>query len=307
MAEKRVLHINKIIEDYLHSPEYRQLRTNHPLVRLEVDLQEELFNIKGSPVQLSKALMNLINNAFEANLVDGIVRISTRNGYLDQPREGYERIDEGEYVILTVSDTGVGIGAEDLSKIFEPFFTKKKLGRSGTGLGMTLIWSAVKDHGGFLDIRSAEGRGTTFEIYFPATRQEVSAKEPLFKLEDCRGTERVLVVDDVPEQREIASLMLRKLGYTIAVVASGEAAIEYLKENKVDILVLDMIMAPGIDGCETYSRIIQDHPGQRAIIASGFSESERVKEAQRLGAGEYVKKPYTMEKVARALRAELDR
>jgi signal transduction histidine kinase len=307
MAEKRVLHINKIIEDYLHSPEYQLLRTNHPLVRLEVDLQEELFNIKGSPVQLSKALMNLLNNAFEANLVDGIVRISTRNGYLDQPREGYERIDEGEYVILTVSDTGVGIGAEDLSKIFEPFFTKKKLGRSGTGLGMTLIWSAVKDHGGFLDIRSAEGRGTTFEIYFPATRQEVSAKEPLFKLEDCRGTERVLVVDDVPEQREIASLMLRKLGYTIAVVASGEAAIEYLKENKVDILVLDMIMAPGIDGCETYSRIIQDHPGQRAIIASGFSESERVKEAQRLGAGEYVKKPYTMEKVARALRAELDR
>jgi signal transduction histidine kinase len=307
MAEKKVININRIIDDYLHSPEYLQLRSNRPLVRLEVDLQEELFNIKGSPVQLSKALMNLINNAFEANLVDGTVQISTRNGYLDQPREGYERISEGEYVILTVSDTGIGIDAEDLSKIFEPFFTKKKLGRSGTGLGMTLIWSAVKDHGGFLDIRSAEGRGSTFEIYFPATRQEVSAKEPLFTLEDCRGTESVLVVDDSPEQRNIASMMLRKLGYTVLAVASGEAAVEYLQDKKVDILVLDMIMAPGIDGCETYSRIVKDHPGQKAIIASGYSESERVTEAQRLGAGEYIKKPYTLDRVARALRAELNR
>lgn len=307
MAEKKVLNINKIIDDYLHSPEHEQLQANYPLVQLEVDLQEELLNIKGSPVQLSKALMNLLNNAFEANLVDGAVKISTRNGYLDQPREGYERINEGEYVILTVSDTGIGIAAEDLSKIFEPFFTKKKLGRSGTGLGMTLIWSAVKDHEGFLDIRSAEGSGSTFEIYFPATRHEVSSKEPLFTLEDCRGTESVLVVDDIPEQRDIASMMLQKLGYTVLAVASGEAAVEYLQDKKVDILVLDMIMAPGIDGCETYNRIIKDHPRQKAIVASGFSESERVKEAQRLGAGEYIKKPYTLDKVARALRAELDR
>jgi signal transduction histidine kinase/CheY-like chemotaxis protein len=307
MAEKKVININKIIDDYLHSPEHLQLQANQPLIRLEVDLQEELFNINGSPVQLSKALMNLLNNAFEANLVDGAVKISTRNCYLDQPREGYERISEGEYVILTVSDTGIGIDAEDLSKIFEPFYTKKKLGRSGTGLGMTLIWSAVKEHEGFLDIRSAEGRGSTFEIYFPATRQEVSAKEPLFTLEDCRGTESVLVVDDIPEQREIAAMMLRKLGYTVLAAASGEAAVEYLQDKKVDILVLDMIMAPGIDGCETYNRIIKDHPGQKAIIASGFSESERVKEAQRLWAGEYIKKPYTLDKFARALRAELDR
>ncbi|OIP88511.1 MAG: hypothetical protein AUK26_13550 [Syntrophaceae bacterium CG2_30_58_14] len=307
MAEKKVVNINKTIDDYLNSPEYRQLRANRPLVRLETDLQEELLNIKGAPIHLAKTLMNLVNNAFEANLVEGTVRIATRNSYLDQPREGYERINEGEYVILTVSDTGIGISAEDVSKIFEPFYTKKKLGRSGTGLGMTLIWSAVKDHGGFLDIRSAEGRGTTFDIYFPATRQEVSAKESLFTLEDCRGTESVLVVDDIPEQRDIASMMLRKLGYTALAVASGEAAVEYLQDKKADILVLDMIMAPGIDGCETYNRIVKNHPGQKAIIASGYSESERVMEAQRLGAGEYIKKPYTLDKIARALRTELNR
>ena len=131
--------------------------------------------------------------------------------------------------------------------------------------------------------------------------------ESLFKLEDCLGSERVLVVDDITEQREIACLMLQKLGYEVITVASGEAAVEYLASEKVDILVLDMIMEPGMDGCETYRRIVEGHPNQKAIIASGFSESERVVEAQRLGAGGYIRKPYTLDRLARALRKELDR
>ena len=307
MAEKRVVNINQIISDYLHSPEYQQLLINHPQVRPEIDLQPGLLNVNGAPVHLSKAIMNLVNNAFEANLVEGTVKISTWNCYMDQPREAYERIDEGEYVVLSVSDTGVGIDAADLRKIFQPFFTKKKLGRSGTGLGMTLVWSTLKDHGGFIDIRSAEGRGSTFDLYLPATRQKVSEETPLFTLEDCQGTESVLVVDDMPAQREIASIMLQKLGYTVFSVASGEEAVDYLHHNKIDILVLDMIMEPGIDGCETYRRILKDHPVQKAVIASGFSESERVREAQRLGAGGYIKKPYTLENIACVLRAELDR
>jgi signal transduction histidine kinase/CheY-like chemotaxis protein len=307
MAEKRVIGLNAIVSEYLRSPEHQRLRASHPQVSLTVDLQEELLNIRGAPVHLAKALMNLVNNAFEANLVEGSVRIATRNGYLDQPREGYEKISEGEYAILTVEDTGIGIDGADIGKIFEPFYTKKKLGRSGTGLGMTLIWSAVKDHGGFLDVQSAEGRGTTFDLYFPATREEAAAGVPPVALEDCRGHETVLVVDDIAAQREIASLMLAKLGYSVRAVESGEVAIEYLRSHAADILVLDMIMAPGIDGLETYRRILEVHPGQKAIIASGFSESERVREAQRLGAGEYVRKPYTLDRIARALRAELDR
>jgi CheY-like chemotaxis protein len=226
---------------------------------------------------------------------------------VDGPLEVYEEIDEGEYAVLSVEDTGVGIDAEDMKKIFEPFYTKKKLGRSGTGLGMTMIWSAVKDHDGFLDVRSTEGRGTTFDLYFPVTRQPLSDREQPFTLEDFRGTESVLVVDDIREQRDIATIMLQKLGYRVHAVESGEAAVDYLQNEKADILVIDMIMEPGIDGCETYRRILQDHPVQKAIIASGFSESERVREAQRLGAGPYIKKPYTLEKIARTLREELDR
>ncbi len=307
MAEMKIVNLNQIVTDYLGSPEYRQLLSNHPQVRPEADLDKMLLNIKGSAFHLSKVLMNLLHNACEANLVDGVVKITTQNRYLDRPFDGYEQIREGEYVVLCVADSGIGINPEDLKKIFEPFYTKKKLGRSGTGLGMTLVWATVKEHGGFIDIQTEEGRGAAISLYFPVTRDLPEETEPDFSLEDCRGNERILVVDDVPEQREIAALMLRKLGYSVQTAASGEEAIEHLRDDTVDILVLDMIMDPGIDGCETYRRIIAMHPDQKAVIASGFTESDRVREAQRLGAGSYIKKPYSMLLIARTIRSELDR
>ena len=305
-GEKEIVNLNDVVNEYLHSPEYKELLSRHARVHTEVDLQADLLNIEGSSVHLSKALMNLLHNAFEAILIEGTVRISTYNRYLDQPLKAHERIPEGEYAVLSVADTGTGIHKDDLDRIFEPFFTKKKLGRSGTGLGMTLVWSTMRDSGGFIDVQTEEGRGSTFELYFPATRQEAPEKEKPFYLEDCLGSEKVLVIDDIPEQREIAEVMLRKLGYNVRTAAGGEAAIEYLRREKVDILILDMIMDPGIDGCETYRRILEIHPRQKAIIASGFSESERVREAQRLGAGPYIRKPYSFEKIARAVRIELD-
>ena len=132
--------------------------------------------------------------------------------------------------------------------------------------------------------------------------------ESLVSIDDYRGKgESILVVDDVEEQREIASRILRKLGYSVRSVSSGEEAVDYLKENSADLLVLDMIMDPGIDGLETYKRILELHPRQKAIIVSGFSETKRIKEAQGLGAGAYVKKPYLLEKIGLTVRAELDK
>ena len=121
------------------------------------------------------------------------------------------------------------------------------------------------------------------------------------------GDETILVVDDVADQRDIARRMLGKLGYTVVTAASGEEAVAYLSTNKVDLVVLDMIMPPGIDGLETYRRIVTHHPGQKAFVASGFSENERVSALQELGAGEYLRKPYSLEKIGLAVRHELDR
>jgi CheY-like chemotaxis protein len=182
------------------------------------------------------------------------------------------------------------------------------MGRSGTGLGLAVVWGTVKDLKGYIDIQSTEGKGTTLTLYFPVTREGLASDKTQSSIEDYMGREEsILVVDDVRGQREIASSIFKKLGYSVTSVSSGEEAIAYMKENSADLLVLDMIMAPGIDGLETYKRILEHHPGQKAIIASGFSETERVKEAQKLGAGEYIKKPYTIEKIGLAVKSELEK
>ena len=303
-----VVNLNRIISEYLKSPEYDKMKSYYTKVELEVNLETNLLNILGSPVHLSKAAMNLVSNAVEAVIDEGKISISTENRYVDRPIRGYDDIEEGDYVTLTVSDTGTGISSEDIERIFEPFYTKKVMGRSGTGLGTAVVWGTVKDHKGYIDVQSTEGKGTTFTLYFPVTRQEPGKNESALSIEDYMGKgESVLVVDDVEEQREIASRMLNKLGYSVTLVSSGEEAVEYMRDNAADLLLLDMIMDPGIDGLETYKKILELHPKQKAIIASGFTETDRVKKAQKIGVGAYVKKPYTLEKIGVAVRTELDK
>jgi signal transduction histidine kinase len=300
--------LNRIIQDYLKSPEYENLNFHFPQIYITSKLEENLLNIQGSPVHLSKTVMNLVSNAAEAMPAGGEIILSTENCYIDKPIKGYDDVQEGDYVTLQVCDTGVGISQEDLESIFEPFYTKKAMGRSGTGLGMAVVWGTVKDHKGYIDVESTEGRGTAFTLYFPVSRQERVEERVDLTIADYMGHgETVLVVDDVEEQREIACEMLSKLGYDVCSVAGGEEAVKYVNAKAVDLLILDMIMDPGIDGLETYKRILKIHPQQKAIIASGFSENESVKETQRLGAGAYVRKPYTLEKIGLTVRLELDK
>jgi CheY-like chemotaxis protein len=308
VSTMEVANLNDIISEYLKSPEHEKLKIFHPDVRLKTNLEEGLLNILGSPVHLSKTIMNLVSNAAEAMPIGGKISISTENRYIDRPIRGYDNVDEGDYITLTVSDTGTGIFPEDMESIFEPFYTKKVMGRSGTGLGMAVVWGTVKDHKGYIDVKSAKGKGTTFTLYFPVSRKDLPKDKSLLSIEEYMGKgELVLIVDDVAEQRDIASRILERLGYSVRTVSSGEEAVDYMKDNSVNILLLDMIMDPGIDGYETYKRILKFHPNQRAIIVSGFSETKHVKEAQRSGAGTYVNKPYLLEKIGLAVRGELGR
>ncbi|MBN2297152.1 MAG: PAS domain S-box protein [Deltaproteobacteria bacterium] len=302
-----VTNLNQIILNYLKSPECENLQRFHPGVAIETDLEKNLLNVIGSPVHLLKTIMNLVSNAAEAMPDGGKILISTKSKYIDRPIRGYDDVKEGDYVVLAVSDSGVGISPEDMHRIFEPFYTRKVMGRSGTGLGTAVVWGTVKDHRGYIDVQSQVGKGTTFTLYFPVTMKALTGKGESVPPEDYMGKgESILVVDDVEEQREIASEILKKLGYSVESVASGEEAVEYLKNKSADLLVLDMIMDPGIDGLETFMKVLEVRPGQKAVIASGFSETERVKEAQRLGAGRYIKKPYTLEKIGIAVREEFD-
>ena len=304
-----VLNFNDdIIYEYLRSPEHEKLKTYYPHIHIDTYLESDLMNINGSSVHLKKTLMNLVSNAAESQPNGGKVAIHTRNQYVDRPVKGYDNVQEGDYIVLKIEDNGAGIAQDDLNKIFEPFYTKKIMGRSGTGLGMAVVWGTVQDHHGYIHVESSEGKGTTIELYFPITREEIKKEKALVPIEGYSGNgELILVVDDVKEQREIATHILTKLGYSVASASSGIEAIEYIKQNLVDMVVLDMIMDPGIDGLDTYKEILKISSGQKAIIASGFSENERVTEAQKLGAGQYIKKPYTLEKIGLAIKRELSR
>ncbi|HUH65060.1 MAG TPA: PAS domain S-box protein [Syntrophales bacterium] len=302
------LNLNKVISDFLQTPEFEAIKTHHPGVSFNASLDDELLNVKGSPTHLGKTVMNLLSNAAEAITETGEVVLKTENRYVDKPIHGYDTTQEGEYAVLTVSDTGSGISQADIGRIFEPFYTKKVMGRSGTGLGLAVVWGTVKDHDGYIDVESIEGKGTTFTLYFPVTRETVTESEESVPQSSYMGRgEHILVVDDVEGQRFLASAMLESLGYKVDSVASGEEAVKFIKNQPVDLLILDMIMDPGIDGLETYGRVRRIRKDQKAIIVSGFAMTERVRRAQALGAGAYVKKPYILEKIGVAVRRELDR
>jgi len=301
-----IVNLNTIVSDYVGSPEYTALRQQHSGCRLDVSCQTDLMNIVGVRTQLAKSIMNLVSNAFEAMPEGGVVTLSTRNEYIDSKMSGFENIAEDEYVLLSITDSGMGISPEDTERIFEPFFTKKVLGSSGTGLGMAVVWGVVKDHKGFIDVKSTLGAGTTFRLFFPASRQALPERVASTSFDAFQGQgQSVLVVDDVEDQRMIACGILRKLGYAAAAVANGEEALSYLQGRAVDLLVIDMIMEPGMNGLETFKALQKIRPHQKAIIASGFAETDDVTAVKQLGVSAYVRKPYSIEQFGQAIKEAL--
>jgi PAS domain S-box-containing protein len=306
VSVQQPIDLNAAVSDYLKSPEHENLMVNHPQVVLETALCADPPFLAGSPVHLSKTLMNLIANACEAMAGGGTLRLETAARCIEDPFTGYEIIEPGCYAVLSVADSGHGIAKENLERIFEPFFTKKVMGRSGTGLGLAVVWGTVKDCGGFIDVSSGAGGGTRFDLYFPAVPAPGRPAAPPESHEDYKGAgQHVLVVDDLPEQRAVATAMLASLGYKTDAVPSGEAAVAWVRENRTDLLLLDMVMDPGIDGLETYRQILALRPRQKAVIVSGFSETERVAGALTLGAARCMQKPYTLMALGQAVKQAL--
>lgn len=306
-CRKEVHNVNAIVADYFSSVEFKELHQRFPEVQLTPYLEGKLHNINCSAMHLCKSIMNLVNNAAEALHGKGQIILATKNITLATPHHGYELIEPGEYVLISVGDDGPGISAQDIKQIFSPFYSKKVMGRSGTGLGLAVVWNTVHDHGGFVDVISSN-KGSLFSLYFPVDKFGVAKPEqqsPVISQYLGNG-EKILVVDDQNSQREIASRLLRRLGYHPLTAQSGEEAVEYLKKTPVDVVLLDMMMDPGINGCETYERILQYVPGQKAIIMTGYSTTEDINRAQLLGINQVVKKPYSLHELAQALKLEIN-
>ncbi len=296
--KKHCLNLNDTIEEYVTSPDFLKTRELYPSVSINTNLDMELFNVKASHSYIIKILMNLITNAVEAiSKENGIVTISTRNQTIEIPVNGYTHIDRGEYAVLSVLDSGDGISQKDLDRIFEPFFTRKVLGRSGSGLGLAVVWNIMRDHGGSIDIKSTE-RGTVFELYFPKTDEKVVREHLPTSLDEYRGNGQcILIVDREQNQRNILTSILSKLDYKPQAFASGEEAVEYLKKNTADLIILDMILESGMNCDETFAKIREMHPDQRAIIASEFAESLDLEKMQIPDEGIHIKKPYSLKKI----------
>ncbi|MFH2058789.1 MAG: PAS domain S-box protein [Pseudomonadota bacterium] len=306
-AEMEILNLNSIIHRYSISRDFKKTKTTYPNVKIEIDTEPELLNIKGSYIHIEKTIMNLVYHAVEEvyKQSDSRVCITTTNNYIDPSLSGYEDVALGEYVILQVTDNGCGIEKHHIQNIFDPFFTKKEMGKSGTGLGLTVVWNAVQDHNGYIFVTPST-KGTCFEVLFPAVRQEIPIKTRPYSIEDIKGQgQLILVVDDLKDQQTIALTILNSLGYKAQSVDNGIDAVEFIKTRSVDLVILDMIMAPSISGLETYRLIQTINPGQKAILASGYSKSNDVSLAQDLGAGSFIKKPYTLLDMGIAIKEEL--
>jgi two-component system, cell cycle sensor histidine kinase and response regulator CckA len=283
----------------------QELEASTETVVVELDLCKKLNKIMGGSAQIHRILSNLLMNAQDAVDDIGQITCKTENFYAGDTLIAFGRIPRGEYVRLTITDNGCGIPDDIIQNIFDPFFSTKTSDRQrGSGLGLSVVDSVMKDHAGHLDCTSNVGQGTSFYLYFPVTHENSGETE----LELPKGgTEKVLVVDDDEIQREVSSQLLAKLGYKNHTVRSGEEAIRFIQDNPQDLVILDMVMPGGMDGAETYRRLIEHCPGQKAILLSGFSPSERVMDAQKLGAGPFVRKPVTRTILAMAVRRELDR
>ncbi|MCK5221540.1 MAG: response regulator, partial [Candidatus Aminicenantes bacterium] len=308
VINKEPISINEIIKDFLNSPVFMKLKKYHPNISYITDLSTEKTSIFGSSIHITKTIMNLIINASEALPIDGAIEISTSRCFLDEPLKGYNRINEGDYIKLVIKDNGIGIDKEDLGNIFEPFFSKKRMGKSGTGLGMTVVLWTVKDHYGYLIVNSIKGKGTEFQLYFPAAIYDLEddkvAEESDIDTKHIGTGEHILIIEDDDNNRQLAEEILSECNFRVSSVSSGEEAVEFVQKEKVDLLILDMIMG-GIDGLQTYIEILMRKGEQKAIITSGYSDNENVKETLKLGAGSYIKKPYLKMQLIKAVEAEL--
>lgn len=306
LTMETILDPTVLIRSFIVSPESMKLMETHPGIRINLKLCDGLQNIKGSPVHLSQAVMNLVKNAADAIEGEGEIVIAVNDVTLRSSGGHYETIPSGNYACISVKDSGLGIPPEKIPFIFEPFYTKKALGRTGTGLGMVIVWNTVKEHKGYIDIISNVGSGTDVMMYFPSTQEVNRETVDTANFDNLHGNgEFILIVDDIEEQRKVATSILEKLNYRVGNVSGGLEALEFLNIQKVDLILMDMLMEPGINGLDTSKRVLTRYPDAKIIIASGYAENEMVLQTLELGAKQYLKKPYSIEALGLAVKNHL--
>jgi two-component system, cell cycle sensor histidine kinase and response regulator CckA len=269
--------------------------------------EPHLWPVKGDEGQIEQALLNLYVNAWQAMPGGGDLYIKTENILLDRTRLRNYTIEPGRYVQVSVRDTGIGMDPETQERIFEPFFTTRGIGK-GTGLGLAAVYGIVKNHGGFIHASSEQGRGSSFEILFPAFEEETreTGDDTLVGLEKGKSKGTVLLVDDEEMVASVGKDLLEALGYEPLVARTGEEALRAYRAEKdrIDLVILDMIM-PGMSGGETYGKLREIDPSVRVLLSSGYSMNGEAEKIMQSGCSGFIQKPYSMRDLSMKLRDAL--
>jgi CheY-like chemotaxis protein len=274
-------------------------------VRAVVNLADGLWPVEADEGQIGQGVNNIVINAVHAMPEGGVIRISAENVILGE--DSGIPVDQGDYVKVTFSDQGIGIPAEFLPKIFDPYFTTKQ---KGSGLGLAVTYSIIKNHGGHISVESELGKGTTFFVYLPASRTSVVEKT-YEKDIPVSGKERVLIMDDEDMLREVAGMMLEELGYEVDFARDGEEAIQCYKKalesfHPFDAVIMDLTVPGGKGGKETIKELLKIAPEVKAIVSSGYSHDPVMSNFKEYGFSDVISKPYKCSELLNVLRRVLE-
>jgi len=280
--------------------------TTRKEISIHQELADDLYAIEADQGQIEQVLLNLYVNAAEAMPQGGKFLLKTMNVTHEDMKDKCYKPKQGNYVLFSLTDTGVGMDRKTMERIFEPFFTSRGLGK-GTGLGLASVYGTVKAHGGYIDVYSEKGHGATFKIYLPAIGMKLK-KEKNAATDLMKGRETVLLVDDEDVVADVGDQMLRKLGYEVLVARSGKEAIEYYepKRDKIDMVILDMVM-PDMNGGEVYDRIKEINPHAKILLSSGYSIDGQAADILKRGCDGFIQKPFSMEVLSGRIRKILEK
>jgi len=268
--------------------------------------EKDLWTVEADHGQIEQVLLNLYVNAWHAMPTGGKLYLETGNVALDDRYAAFHGVPPGNYVKISVTDTGTGMDERTRKRIFDPFFTTKEMGR-GTGLGLAMAYGIMKGHRGFINVYSEPGHGTTFTLYFPASEKRPLEEEPP-ATDVRRGSETILLVDDELSVLAVSKEILESLGYTVHGMASGQEAVDFYRENedRISLVILDMVM-PGLSGSETFDRIRKRNPAARIILSSGYSLNGKAQEIMDQGCNGFIQKPFDISGISRKIREVLDK